>query len=115
MIFGIVGVMEIDVVAEELTAYWIVAELVCISVCANDMTKCVATAVMRNSGSSGRSRDTVWNMTASSGFRSQFITCSVIRRAIFLWPISSPDHVINADGVLGTHKGQTRPRGRKRS
>ena len=27
MIFGIVGVMEIDVVAEELTAYWIVAEL----------------------------------------------------------------------------------------
>jgi hypothetical protein len=28
MIFGIVGVMEIDVVAEELTAYWMVAELV---------------------------------------------------------------------------------------
>jgi hypothetical protein len=32
------------------------------------MTKCVATAVMRNSESSGRSRDTVWSMTASSGF-----------------------------------------------
>src|SRR6266487_307886 len=30
------------------------------------MTKCVATAVTRNSGSSGRSRDTVWSMTASS-------------------------------------------------
>jgi hypothetical protein len=27
MIFGIVGVMEVDVVAEELTAYWMVAEL----------------------------------------------------------------------------------------
>src|SRR5260221_8464136 len=33
------------------------------------MTKCVATAVMRNSGSSGRSRDVVWSMTASSGLR----------------------------------------------
>jgi hypothetical protein len=28
MILGIVGVMEVDVVAEELTAHWIVAELV---------------------------------------------------------------------------------------
>jgi hypothetical protein len=28
MILGVVGVMEIDVVAEELTAYWMVAELV---------------------------------------------------------------------------------------
>jgi hypothetical protein len=28
MIIGIVGVMEIDVVAEELTAHWMVAELV---------------------------------------------------------------------------------------
>jgi hypothetical protein len=28
MIFGIVGVMEVDVVAEELTANWMVAELV---------------------------------------------------------------------------------------
>jgi hypothetical protein len=28
MIFGIVGVMEFDVVAEELTAYWTMAELV---------------------------------------------------------------------------------------
>jgi len=28
MIFAIVGVMEIDVVAEERTAYWMVAELV---------------------------------------------------------------------------------------
>ena len=28
MIYGIVGVMEIDAVAEELTAYWMVAELV---------------------------------------------------------------------------------------
>jgi hypothetical protein len=28
MIFGIVGVMEIDVVAEELAAHWMVAELV---------------------------------------------------------------------------------------
>src|SRR5256885_14746840 len=28
MIFGIVGVMEIDMVAEELTAHWMVAELV---------------------------------------------------------------------------------------
>jgi hypothetical protein len=27
MILGIVGVMEIDVVAEELTAHWMVAEL----------------------------------------------------------------------------------------
>ncbi len=27
MAFGIVGVMEIDVVAEELTAHWMVAEL----------------------------------------------------------------------------------------
>jgi hypothetical protein len=26
MIFGIVGVMEVDVVAEELTAHWMVAE-----------------------------------------------------------------------------------------
>ena len=60
--------MEVDMVAKELTAHWMVAELECISVCANDMTKCVATAVMRNSGSSGRSRDTVWSMTASSGF-----------------------------------------------
>jgi hypothetical protein len=28
MIFGIVGVMEVDVVAEELTPHWMVAELV---------------------------------------------------------------------------------------
>ena len=28
MIFGIVGVMEVDVVAKELTAHWMVAELV---------------------------------------------------------------------------------------
>jgi hypothetical protein len=28
MILGIVGVMEVDVVAEELSAYWTVAELV---------------------------------------------------------------------------------------
>jgi hypothetical protein len=28
MIFAIVGVMEIDVVAEKLTAHWMVAELV---------------------------------------------------------------------------------------
>ena len=28
MIFGIVGVMEVDVVAEEFTAHWMVAELV---------------------------------------------------------------------------------------
>jgi hypothetical protein len=28
VIFGIVGVMEVDVVAEELTAHWMVAELV---------------------------------------------------------------------------------------
>jgi hypothetical protein len=34
--------------------------------CANDMTKCVATAVMRNSGSSERSCDTIWSKTASS-------------------------------------------------
>jgi hypothetical protein len=66
MIFGIVGVMEIDMVAEELTAHWMVAELLVISVCANDMTKCVATTVIRISGSSGRSRETVWSMAASS-------------------------------------------------
>jgi hypothetical protein len=28
MVFGIVGVMEVDVVAEELTAHWVVAELI---------------------------------------------------------------------------------------
>jgi hypothetical protein len=28
VIFGIVGVMEVDVVVEELTAHWMVAELV---------------------------------------------------------------------------------------
>ena len=28
MIFGIVGVMEVDVVVEELTTHWMVAELV---------------------------------------------------------------------------------------
>jgi hypothetical protein len=28
MIFGIVGVVEVDMVAEELTAHWTVAELV---------------------------------------------------------------------------------------
>ena len=28
MIFGIVGVMEVDVVAEKFTAHWMVAELV---------------------------------------------------------------------------------------
>jgi hypothetical protein len=28
MVFGIVGVMEVDVVAEELTAHWMVAELI---------------------------------------------------------------------------------------
>jgi hypothetical protein len=28
MIFGIIGVVEVDVVAKELTAYWMVAELV---------------------------------------------------------------------------------------
>jgi len=28
MIFGIIGVVEVDVIAEELTAYWMVAELV---------------------------------------------------------------------------------------
>src|SRR6516162_8820206 len=36
------------------------------------MTKCVATAVMRISGSSGRSRDTVWSMAASSCFKEPF-------------------------------------------
>jgi hypothetical protein len=35
------------------------------------------TAVTRNSGSSGRSRDTVWSMIAFSSLRSQFITYSV--------------------------------------
>src|SRR5712691_683202 len=36
------------------------------------MTKCVVTAVMINSGSSGRRRDTVWSMTAFSGLRSNW-------------------------------------------
>ena len=79
MILGIVGVMEIDVVAEEFTANWMVAELVVHQRLRNDMTKCVATAVMRNSGSSGRSRDTVWSTTASSSVRSQFsIYCDLL-------------------------------------
>ena len=66
MIFGIVCVMEVDVVAEELTANWMVAELVMHQRLRNDMTKCVATAVMTISGSSGMSRDIVWSMIASS-------------------------------------------------
>jgi len=71
--------MEVDMVAKELAAHWMVAELVMHRVCANDMTKCVATAVMRNSGSSRRSRDTVWSMTASSSVRSQFnIYCDLL-------------------------------------
>src|SRR5258707_11233932 len=46
------------------------------------MTKCVATAVMRNSGSSGRSRDVVWSMTASSGLRAS-------GRIVLVWQISA--------------------------
>jgi hypothetical protein len=69
MIFGTVDVMEIDVVAEELTAHWMVAELVMYQRCANDMTKCVATAVMRISGSSGRSHDTVRSMARSASLK----------------------------------------------
>ena len=60
MIFGVVSVMEVDVVAEQLTAHWMVAELVMHErLRANDVARCVATAVMRNSASSGRSRDMV--------------------------------------------------------
>ena len=46
----------------------------CITVCASDMTKCVATAVRRNSGSFGRNHDTACSMTASSSLASQFST-----------------------------------------
>jgi hypothetical protein len=35
------------------------------------MTKCVATAVTRMSRTSGRSRDTVWNIGTSYGFLRQ--------------------------------------------
>ena len=51
--------MEVDVVVEELTTHWMVAELVMHQRLSNDMTKCVATAVTRYSVSSGSSRDTV--------------------------------------------------------
>ena len=57
--------MEVDMVAKELTAHWMVPELVMHQRRANDMTKCVATAVKRNRGSSGKSRDTAWSMIAS--------------------------------------------------
>src|SRR5262249_52201360 len=39
------------------------------------MTKCVAMAVIRKSGSSRRSHDTVWRITGSSGSRSQSSIC----------------------------------------
>ena len=52
MILRIVGVMEVDVVAEEVTAHWMVAELVMHQRLANDMTKCVARAVTTMSCSS---------------------------------------------------------------
>src|ERR1039458_5847805 len=39
--------------------------LECISVCANDITKCVATAVTRKSGTCGSSRNTIWNISTS--------------------------------------------------
>jgi hypothetical protein len=41
------------------------------------MTKCVATAVMRNSESFGMSGDTVWSMSASSGLTNQFSTIAL--------------------------------------
>src|SRR5262245_36654747 len=65
------------------------------------MTKCVATAVMRISGSSGRSRDTVWSMAASSCFQRANLahmpvvhvanlpahpTDEITRATIDLWP-----------------------------
>src|SRR6516162_4524763 len=51
------------------------------------MTKCVATAVMRISGSSGRSRDTVWSMAASSCFKEpiQHICPLSTSRASYGW------------------------------
>jgi hypothetical protein len=58
---GIMGVMEVDVVAKNLTAHWMVGNL--------DMTKCVATAVTRNSESCRRSGGTVCGMSASPGLK----------------------------------------------
>src|SRR6266700_6691500 len=66
--------------------------LECISVCANDMTKCVATAVMRNSGSSGRSRDTVWSMTAFSGLRANLSHIVLFGVQLPYDRFQAPDH-----------------------
>src|SRR6266700_2491429 len=56
------------------------------------MTKCVATAFTRNSGSSGRSRDTVWSMTASSseGANSAYIVIYSPKTAPVLSRVRSP-------------------------
>ena len=51
-----------------------VRDLICNKVCPNDITKCVATAVMRNNESFRMSGDTVWSMRASSGLMNQFST-----------------------------------------
>src|ERR1700733_817453 len=53
------------------------ATLYCIKVCPNDMTKCVATAVTRNSESCRRSGGTIWSTSASSDLRDQFSTTAL--------------------------------------
>src|ERR1700680_4015901 len=68
------------------------------------MTKCVATAVMRNSGSSGRGRDTACSMTPSSGLTSEFSTHGVLTVRCGNHPfdlLSAPTPETNIDDAAG--------------
>ena len=61
---GIMGVMEIYVVAKKHTANAMMRNLIyCINVWPNDMIKCVATAVKKNSESFRMSGDTDWSLS----------------------------------------------------
>jgi len=63
------------------------SHLLRISVCTNDMIKCVATAVMRNSGSSRRSHGTIWCITSSPGLKSHPSTYGLCDSSVIEWPV----------------------------
>ena len=74
MVVGIMGVMEVNMVAKQPTPNWMVGNFLMEERLPNDMTKCVATAVMRNSNGFRMSGDTVSSMSTSSGLANQFRT-----------------------------------------
>jgi hypothetical protein len=58
VVFGIIGMMKVDVVMKEPSAHSVVTQLVTHQRLPNDITRCVMTAVRRKSVKSG-SRDDI--------------------------------------------------------